>query len=341
MQTAPTETPSRLDPNDPDVRAAMGLAPGLVERFPPEAVSAHRDVLGLDPEETAAVVEDLDAPVERRWLAGQILALVGDPRIDTFDPQLVSLPGGVASIGLPEEKVTTVTAAWYGVGVEESWIRKEAPRHEVAIAPFRMMKYPVTNSDYRAFCLDVAGAPRPSSWRYGMYPLVWSNHPVWTVPVEAADAYAAWLSERTGRSFRLPTEAQWEYAASGGEAREFPWGDEWDASRCNTVEAGPVASTPVGMFPSGASEHGILDLGGNAEEWVRDEYRPYPGSDVVVDDLVERVGEYRVTRGGCFTRFGDLARCARRHGWYGRDIYAVGFRLVEESEDEGSRGGGS
>jgi formylglycine-generating enzyme required for sulfatase activity len=335
MQTAPLETGSRLDPNDPDVRAAMGLEPGLLERIAPGAVAAHRDLFGLEPEETAAVVEDPEAPVERRWLAGQLLALVGDPRIETLDPQLVSLPGGVASIGIPAEEVETVTAAWYGVGVEEDWIRKEAPRHEVLVEPFSMMRYPVTNGDYRAFCLEVPEAPRPSGWRFGMYPLVRSNHPAWTVPVEGADAYAAWLRERTGRSFRLPTEAQWEYAASGGEVREFPWGDEWDRTRCNTVEAGPVDSTPVGMFPSGASKHGILDLGGNAEEWIRDVYRPYPGSDVVVDDLVERVGEYRVTRGGCFTRFGDLTRCARRHGWYGRDIYAVGFRLVEEPEAEG------
>ena len=308
----------------------MGLAPGFLERFGPDAVAAHRDVLGLEPEAIAAIVEDPEAPVERRWLAGQALALVGDPRIDVLDPAMVSVPGGVATIGLPAEEVERVVADWWAVGVEESWIRKEVPRHEVAVEPFRMARYPVTNLEYRAFCLEVPDAPRPSCWRFDVFPLVRSNHPAWTVPVEGADAYAAWLSARTGRDFRLPTEAQWEHAASGGEVREFPWGDEWDETRTNTVEAGPVDSTPIGMFPAGASRHGVLDLGGNVEEWVRDLYRPYPSGEVVVDDLIERVGEYRVTRGGCFTRFGDLARCARRHGWYGRDIYAVGFRLVEE-----------
>jgi formylglycine-generating enzyme required for sulfatase activity len=333
LGTAPGRPAGRLSPDDPDVRRAMGLAPDFLERFPPEAVAAHRDLLGLEPAATAAVVEDPDAPIERRWLAGQLLALVGDPRIDTFAPQMVELPGGVASIGLPSEEVGAVTADWYAVGVERSWIAKEAPRHEVVVGPFRMMRYPVTNADYRAFCLDVPDAARPTSWRWGIFPLARSNHPVWTVPVEGADAYAAWLADRAGRPFRLPTEAQWEYAASGGEIRQFPWGDDWDETRANTVEAGPVDSTPVGMFPAGASRHGILDLAGNAEEWVRDLYRPYPGAEVVRDDLVERVGDYRITRGGCFTRFGDLARCARRHGWYGRDIYAVGFRLVEELEE--------
>jgi len=330
----------RISPDDPDLRVVMGLAPTVIERLAPESVSAHRDLLRLDPHALASTVEEPDAPVERRWLAGQLLALVGDPRIDTFNPALVSLPGGTATIGLPAEDVNAVVEAWWGVGVEESWIRKEVPRHEVELTPFQMMKYPVTNLDYRAFCIDVPGAPRPSSWRFGIFALARSNHPAWTVPVEGADAYADWLRARTGRTFRLPTEAQWEYAANGGAIRQFPWGDEWDPERANTVEAGPLDVTPVGMFPAGGSAHGILDLAGNAEEWVRDRYRPFDGGRLVVDDLVERAGNYRVTRGGCFTRFGDLARCSRRHGWYGREIYAVGFRLVEEIADCADGGGG-
>lgn len=325
------ETRPRLSPDDPDLRACMGLEPSLFERYAPENIAAERDVLRLEPAALAAVVEDPAAPVERRFLAGQVLALVGDPRIDPFDPQLVDIDGGLTPMGIPDEEVDRVAAEWWWAGVERSWIEKEAPRHEVEVEPFRMMRYPVTNADYRAFCLDVPGAPRPTSWRFGMYSLARSNHPAWTVPVEGADAYARWLAERTGRNFRLPSEAQWECAASGGAAREFPWGEDWDPARANTVEAGPVDSTPVGMFPAGASPRGVLDLGGNVEEWTRTLYRPYPGSEIVADDLVERVGDYRITRGGCFTRFGDLARCSRRHGWYGRDIYAVGFRLVEEA----------
>ncbi|MFN2497323.1 MAG: SUMF1/EgtB/PvdO family nonheme iron enzyme, partial [Pseudonocardiaceae bacterium] len=65
------------------------------------------------------------------------------------------------------------------------------------------------------------------------------------------------------------------------------------------------------------------------EEYTAEDYRPYPGGEHVIDDLTTRGGSYRVTRGGSFTRYGDVARCARRHGWYPRAIYAVGFRLAE------------
>ena len=77
---------------------------------------------------------------------------------------------------------------------------------------------------------------------------------------EAADEYAGWLSRRTGRAFRLPSEAEWEYAASGGTAREFPWGDEFTPDRANSVEFGPLTTTPVGMYPLGRSAFGIDDM---------------------------------------------------------------------------------
>jgi formylglycine-generating enzyme required for sulfatase activity len=89
-------------------------------------------------------------------------------------------------------------------------------------------------------------------------------------------------------------------------------------------------STPVGTFPNGRSPYGIDDMAGNVEEYVADTYAPYPGGKLVQDDLSTVLGgEYRVTRGGSFARFRDLARCRRRHGPYNRSIYVVGFRIVE------------
>ncbi|MDH4365995.1 MAG: formylglycine-generating enzyme family protein, partial [Acidimicrobiia bacterium] len=145
-----------------------------------------------------------------------------------------------------------------------------------------------------------------------------------------ASRYCAWLADTTGRPFRLPTEAEWEYAATGGDGRRYPWGDEWDPTRANTAEAGPLTTTPVGVYPQGASPFGLLDLAGNVEEFVADDYHPYPGAEVVDDDLTATHGAaYRVARGGSFARHGDLARCARRHGWYPSAHYAMGFRLAE------------
>lgn len=200
-----------------------------------------------------------------------------------------------------------VIAEWSRVGVIDEWIEKECPRHTVELAAYRMMRYPVTNLEYRRF-LEETGAPwLPTSWTFGVYPLERANHPVWSVPAEAADAYAAWLCEATGRRFRLPTEAEWEYAASGGADVEYPWGDAFDPRAANTVEAGPLSTTPVGIFPLGRSAFGIDDLAGNVEEYVADDYRPYPGGEAIADDLAVTQGGYRIARGGSFTRFGDLA----------------------------------
>jgi len=83
------------------------------------------------------------------------------------------------------------------------------------------------------------------------------------------------------------------------------------------------------MYARGRTPSGIDDLGGNVEEYVADTYRAYPGGTPVADDLRATQGRYRVARGGSFTRYGDLARCTRRHGWYDAPIYAMGLRLAE------------
>ncbi|MFL6110926.1 MAG: formylglycine-generating enzyme family protein [Catenulispora sp.] len=309
----------------------MGLPDSLVERLPPDVFARNADLLAAPGSELAGICGDPAEAFARRYVAGSILALVGDPRIVPEDPQTVPVPAARVPIGLPDDRVRDVVDRWADVGVIDPWIRKECPRHEVAIGAFRIMRYPVTNLEYRLFLEDTGLDALPTSWELGCYPAARANHPVWTVRPEHADAYGAWLAERTGRRFRLPSEAEWEYAASGGDPdREYPWGAEFRADCANTVEEGPLTTTPVGIYPAGRSPFGADDLAGNVEEFVGDDYAPYPGGSSVADDLLVTAGPYRVARGGSFTRFGDLARCARRHGWFDRRIYAIGFRLVEE-----------
>ncbi len=296
-----------------------------------ETRDAQRALGGPTAEELVAVVESASAPLAHRHAAGLRLALVGDPRVHPFDPVMIDVPGGPTWIGLPAAQVGRVIDEWGSLGVLAEWIDKEVPRHEVLLAPYRIGRYPVTNEQWLAFVLDHPAGERPSSWAHGCFPLGRANQPVYTVSPDGADEYAAWLAGRTGRRFRLPTEAEWEHAATGGDGREYPWGDRWDSSRANTAEAGLLTTTPVGMYPTGASAFGVLDLAGNVEEYVADLYRPYPGARVIADDLIATYGDdYRVARGGSFARHGDLARCARRHGWYHSAHYAMGFRLAED-----------
>jgi toxoflavin biosynthesis protein ToxD len=169
----------------------------------------------------------------------------------------------------------------------------------------------------------------PTSWRFGRYPHELANHPVWSVSKAAASMYASWLSQQLGRRFRLPTEAEWEYAASGGHDRKYPWGNEFHPDTANTVETGPLTTTPIGMYPAGRSPFGVDDLSGNVAEHVTDDYGPYPGTIHTDDDLTISRQTCVITRGGSFTTFGDLARCRSRHEWHPQQPHPVGFRLAE------------
>nr|WP_042186611.1 SUMF1/EgtB/PvdO family nonheme iron enzyme [Kibdelosporangium sp. MJ126-NF4]CEL17405.1 Serine/threonine kinase [Kibdelosporangium sp. MJ126-NF4]CTQ91367.1 Serine/threonine kinase [Kibdelosporangium sp. MJ126-NF4] len=321
----------RVDPHADDDRLAMGLPHKVVTRLPLDLDDVYQALAPKSPKELVTIAESVEESFPWRYVAGTLLAFAGDPRIRPECPEMLDIPGGMIPIGLPVSAVDAVVREWEQQGVQRDWIVKECPRHTVEIRPFRMMRHPVTNYEYFRFMRDTERWPTPTSWQFGAYPHERANHPVWTVTERDADSYATWLSERTARSFRLPTEAEWEYAAAGPVPREYPWGDAFDEHATNTVEAGPLSTTPVGIYPMGRSPFGVDDMAGNVEEFVADDYAPYPGGESVEDDLTTGRPRYRVTRGGSFSRFGDLARCRRRHGQYPRFMYAVGFRLVEDT----------
>ena len=156
------------------------------------------------------------------------------------------------------------------------------------------------------------------------------DHPVWGVSPRLASLFCAWLSSTGTTRFRLPTEAEWEYAARGPSGLAYPFGNRFDPTRCNTAESGIGRTTPVDRYADRASEWGIVDMAGNVEEWTSDVYRPYPGGTFVPDHLsAANRGPYPVLRGGSFARGGDLARCARRHGPHpGPEYRYRGFRVA-------------
>jgi formylglycine-generating enzyme required for sulfatase activity len=318
-----------VNPNQLSPRSAMGLSGSLIDRLGPDALNSNVDLLQHDTISLIEALESVSESVERRFAAGTLLAFRGDPRIQPLTPQMIKLPGARVTLGSDDTDVERVVARWRHTGVVPEWIRKECPRYEADVEPFAIARFPVTNMEFHLFLKETGYEMLPHSWILGTYPVHLANHPVWTITPEAADAYADWLAHRTGRSFRLPTEAEWEYAASSGESREFPWGHAFDPECANTVESGPLCTTPVGMYPRGRTASGIDDMAGNVEEYTSNNYAPYEGGDIIEDDLLRTQGAYRVARGGSFARYGDLARCQRRHGWFYGPIYAMGMRLAE------------
>jgi formylglycine-generating enzyme required for sulfatase activity len=317
--------------NDPGERVARQLPVGYAS---PSCETLGQELARFrcaSRQELADIVEGDGRSLKERLAAGILLSVLGDIRISVFDPTMIDIPASKVRIGLEPGDIDAVAAGYQHLGIKRIWIEKECPCFDVDIEKFRISKYPVTQQEYEAFLASTGYPEIPTSWLYGRYHPATANHPVYSISPAAADRYARWLSERTGRSFRLPTEYEWEFAAAGFDKNHFPWGMSFEGDRANTIETKIYATTPVGMFPAGKSSFGALDMAGNVEEYVATNYAPYPGARVVEDDLFEALGScYRVARGGAFNVFQDMARCTRRHGGpHPKLYYAMGFRLAE------------
>lgn len=222
----------------------------------------------------------------------------------------------------------------------------EKPLHELWLPGFYLDRHPVTNEAYRAFveaggyqekkywteagwrCIEENKWQAPRLWQQAQYHQ--PRHPVVGVCWYEAVAYARW----TGK--RLPSEAEWEKAASwdatARRKRRYPWGDVWDALKCNTMEHGLAALTIVDRHsPSGDSAYGVADLAGNVNEWCASRanfkypYSPHDGRENLEDAFP------RALRGGSWNDDGQnkWSLCAFR-GWFFPQTWSVdrGFRCA-------------
>ena len=315
--------------NSLNFREAMGLGAAFMPSSVDNNSQLYQHYRNIPINTLVAKVEDPALAFADRWVCGQLLALFGDRRIDPLAPQMLSVQAGKVVLGLAPEDVDRVLAEFSEYGVLREWIEKETPTYEQTLAAYRMAKYPVTNAEFLIFLTETGYPELPTSWRFGRFPAELSNHPVFTLSTDAVEAYIDWLNHKTSRQFRLPSEAEWECAAAGPQRWTYPWGDIFAADHANTVESGILTSNCVGLFPKGNGPFGHCDLAGNIEEYVADDYQPYPNGPHIKDDLLNNADAYRIARGGSFTRFRDLARTRRRHGNYGSELYAMGFRLAE------------
>lgn len=263
-----------------------------------------------------------------------------EPRLSKA-PELVMIPGGSFTMG------------------SDAGEPDEKPRHAVKVSAFAMGKYEVSNEEFEQFDPTHRAFRNGNSWR--------NREPVLAVSWVDAAKYCNWLSEQNGLTpmyaeqavdpakpqekswvtnlkadgFRLPTEAEWEYEASGrGEGRKYPWGNDAPLPgvqgrfrakaevlgarlpRPATEEAGVVV---VGSYPAGASRDGVMDLAGNVGEWCSDWYDYYT-PEGQTDPCQAKPGNYRVIRGGSWSWYGYSQRATDRefnsqnypgHAYYG------------------------
>jgi formylglycine-generating enzyme required for sulfatase activity len=203
----------------------------------------------------------------------------------------------------------------------------ERPQHEVKLRSFAMSRNEVTVADFRRY---VRATGRSAAAVQGRK----DSEPVTKVSWLEAVKYAKWLSAQTGRKYRLPSEAEWEYAASAGVMSRYPWGDAVGKNQANCFNcgsqwdrAGPAA---VGSFK--ANPFGLYDIVGNVSEWVQD-CANSNYNDAPVDGSAWQRGDckQRMVRGGAFNSPADSLRLKKRTQ-YAIDsrLETIGIRLVRE-----------
>ncbi|MFD5179378.1 formylglycine-generating enzyme family protein [Nocardia sp. NPDC058379] len=287
---------------------------------------------------------------------------------------MADIPAACVEIGAPAEHLDAVGAAHpYG----RRWFGDEAPQHTQTVAAFSIDRHLVTNADYAEFVdatgyltqaeLDGSGLVYGHSYWDTVAGVCWRHpapgidavtarplHPVVHVTHSDATAFAEWAGKR------LPTEAEWEYAAHGPTWQAWPWGHEWLTAAANTAvrwaggdidlagwrawwasrhaARGPdPCTTPVGQFTAGNSPFGVADMAGNVAEWTGTFYSLYDPADLYDPAYIAAAefGDYRVVRGGSWKHFPTQTRTTERIACLSRySSFEIGFRCVTSSDPD-------
>lgn len=223
----------------------------------------------------------------------------------SFSPETVFVKGGTFTMG------------------SNSGSAQARPAHLVTLSDFYIGKYEVTVAQYRAFCEDL-GRPMPEEPEWG-----WNDrHPIVNVSYNDAVAFCKWLSDKFMGTWRLPTEAEWEYAAKGGVKAGFSYfagSVSPDLVSWHSGNSGGKTHEVGGKKPN---ELGIYDMSGNVFEWCSDWYGDYPAR-AQKNPPGPSSGSYRVGRGGSFAREFILGNVENRGGAEPFEkTYEIGFRVV-------------
>ncbi len=253
-------------------------------------------------------------------------------------PDLVLIPTGRFQMGSPEHERKKAMEA----GSQKAWVDRETPQHWVGIEqPIAMGRYPVTVGQWRQFVRATGWVPQGEiNWAAPGFAQN-DEHPVVGVSWHDAQRYAQWLSEKTGQRYRLPSEAEWEYACRAGTRTAFSFGDGISTSLANYDGNYTYNGSQKGEYRGGTSrvgtfapnQWGLFDMHGNVWEWVQDVVHDnYEGAPLTGAAWVEGGDQARrILRGGSWLYNPRYLRSAIRNGFsaaLSNDI--VGFRVARD-----------
>jgi formylglycine-generating enzyme required for sulfatase activity len=312
---SPAPTPLEL-PVPQDIHGWATMRSRLVKRLTPSGF------LGLGTKEVVESIRELDDPSRVQDLQQQVAQILGlsiafRDRLKGGGegPEMVVIPPGRFLMGSPAS--------------EPERSDNEGPQHAVTLTkPFALARYALTFAEYDAYC-EATGKEKPGDAGWGR-----GNRPVINVSWDDAVAYCLWLSEQTGEEYRLPSEAQWEYACRAGTTTPFWWGDAISPQQANYDGNDPYNKGAKGEYrhktlPVDELEPnpwGLHQMQGNVWEWVQDWYASY-SKEVQEDPIYAQSGSFRVGRGGSWVSVaGDLRAACRPGGGPGVRVGHLGFR---------------
>jgi len=313
----PKCTMENPDGNEKTIIEATSTTPKITakpqEKSAPTKPKTKKNVILISV--AAGVTLLLTLLIWQPWKASDTEALEVSEVSEVSEPEMVYITGGTFTMGSPPSEADR--------GSDET-------QHQVTVSDFYMGKYEVTFEQYDAFC-DATGRTKPDDAGRGR-----GTQPVINVSWDDATAYCEWLSGQTGKTYRLPTEAEWEYACRAGTTTPFNTGNCLSTSQANYNGDCPYGSCskgeyrrktmPVGSFSANA--YGLHNMHGNVWEWCSDWYGDY-STGVQTNPKGAASGSDRVTRGGGWGSSANICRSALRYlNTPDNRENSFGFRLV-------------
>lgn len=250
------------------------------------------------------------------------------PRATILKPGQKLKPGDVFRDCEQCPEMVVVPAGLFLMGSDK--YKTEKPKRVIRFRkPFAIGRFETTHTEWQA-CIDGGGCthkPHDHDWGTNRMPVINVNHAM-------VQGYAKWISSTTGKTYRLPSEAEWEYVARAGSKENYSFGNMVGKNRVNCRKCGApwsgIGNAPVGSFPP--NPWGVYDMHGNAFEWVEDCWHPnYEGAPKSSAARTDGKCHFRVIRGGSWYYYSRMSRSANRQkNPAAVKSYWLSFRLVRE-----------